>query len=63
MSTGNRNGKSVKLCARVPLDLAKDVDALAENGESVTAFIIQAFRAETEHRKDIKRRSGVSGWA
>lgn len=63
MPTGNRNGKSVKLCARVPLDLAKDVDALTENGESVTAFIIQALRTETERRKDIKRRSGVSGWA
>lgn len=63
MSTGNRNGKSVKLWARIPLDLAKDVDVLAEKGESVTAFIIQALRTETDRRKRIKKRSGVSGWA
>lgn len=63
MPTGNRNGKSVKLCARVPLELANDVEELKENGESVTAFLIQALRAETERRKEIKKRSGVSEWA
>ncbi|APH30121.1 hypothetical protein HW146_004291 [Salmonella enterica] len=62
MPTGNRNGKSVKLCARVPLELAKDVEELAENGESVTAFLIQALQTEAERRKEIKRRTGVSGW-
>lgn len=44
MSAGNRNGKSVRLWARVPLDLAKDVDELTEDSESVTAFLIQALR-------------------
>ncbi|HII3144445.1 TPA: YlcI/YnfO family protein [Citrobacter braakii] len=63
MSTGNRNGKSVKLCARVPLDLANDIDELKEDSESVTTFLIQALQAEAERRKDIKRCSGVSGWA
>ncbi|NSL33885.1 hypothetical protein HTG87_08960 [Citrobacter werkmanii] len=63
MPTGNRNGKSVKLCARVPLELAKDVEELVENGESVTAFLIQALREETERRKEIKKRASVSGWA
>ncbi|MBU5387967.1 YlcI/YnfO family protein [Citrobacter cronae] len=63
MPTGNRNGKSVKLCARVPPELAKDVEELAENGESVTTFLIQALRAEIERRKEAKRRSGVSGLA
>ncbi|WP_038161745.1 YlcI/YnfO family protein [Trabulsiella guamensis] len=63
MPTGNRNGKSVKLWARVPLDLANDINELKEDGESVTAFLIQALRAEAEHRKEGKKRSGVSGWA
>lgn len=63
MSTGNRNRKSVKLCARVPLDLANDIDELKEDGESLTAFIILALRMDTERRKDRKKRSGVSGWA
>lgn len=63
MPTGNRNGKSVKLCARVPLDLANDIEELKEDNESVTTFLIQALQAEAERRKEVKRRSGVSGWA
>lgn len=63
MSTGNRNGKSVKLYARVLLDLANDIEELKEDGESVASFLIQALQAEAERRKEIKRRSGVSGWA
>lgn len=63
MPTGNRNGKSVKLYARVPLELANDIEELKEDGESVASFLIQALQAEAERRKEIKRRSGVSGWA
>ncbi|EBV7176103.1 hypothetical protein ZU61_12220 [Salmonella enterica subsp. enterica serovar Thompson] len=60
--TGNHNGKSVKLCARVPLDLANDIEELKEDSESVTTFLIQALQTEAERRKEIKRRTSVSGW-
>ncbi|EAA5748719.1 hypothetical protein ZN11_20825 [Salmonella enterica] len=62
MPTGNRNGKSVKIWARIPLDLADSLDDLAKDGESRTDFIIQALREEAERRRKEKKPASVSKW-
>lgn len=62
MTTGNRNGKSVKIWARIPLDLADALDELVKDGESRTDFIIQALREEAERRRKEKKPASVSKW-
>lgn len=62
MTTGNRNGKSVKIWARIPLDLADALEELAKEGESRTDFIIQALREEAERRRMEKKPASVSKW-
>lgn len=62
MPTGNRNGKSVKIWARIPLDLADALEELVKDGESRTDFIIQALREETERRRKERKPASVSKW-
>ncbi|EBA8669370.1 hypothetical protein OD218_003248 [Salmonella enterica] len=62
MPTGNRNGKSVKIWARIPLDLADSLDELAKDGESRTDFIIQALREEAERRRKERKPASASKW-
>ncbi|EJX4924811.1 hypothetical protein OD635_001684 [Salmonella enterica] len=62
MPTGNRNGKSVKIWARIPLDLADSLDELAKDGESRTDFIIQALREEAERRRKERKPTSASKW-
>lgn len=62
MTTGNRNGKSVKIWARIPLDLADALEELTKDGESRTDFIIQALREEAERRRREKKPASVNKW-
>ncbi|EMB9355830.1 hypothetical protein U9V87_002023 [Salmonella enterica subsp. enterica serovar Newport] len=62
MPTGNRNGKSVKIWARIPLDLADALEELVKDGESRTDFIIQALREEAERRRKEKKPASASKW-
>lgn len=52
MATGNRNGKSAKISARIPLELVDKITLVIHVGESQTAFIIKALEREVERRKE-----------
>jgi hypothetical protein len=51
MKTGNRNGKSVKIYARISLELAAELETVTQSGETLTDIITAALRAEMERRR------------
>ncbi len=50
MTGDNINNKSQKMQARVPHDVAEQVEATRGNGESTAQYIVTALRGEIKRR-------------
>nr|WP_109406128.1 YlcI/YnfO family protein [Proteus hauseri] len=51
MMSDNVNNKSQKMSARVPHEIANNVELLKEDGESTAQFIVTALQGEIKRRQ------------
>ncbi|WP_083321338.1 YlcI/YnfO family protein [Hafnia sp. HMSC23F03] len=56
MPPDNVNNKSQKMQARVPHEIAENVEATKEDGESTAQYIITALKGEIKRRQRKKAR-------
>lgn len=51
MAVDNVNNKSQKMSARVPHDVANEVERLKDENESIAQFIVTSLRGEIKRRQ------------
>ncbi|GKV79967.1 MULTISPECIES: YlcI/YnfO family protein [Pectobacterium] len=51
MATKAVNGRSQTIAARVPHEVAKEVEALKEEGETTGQFVVSALQREVKYRQ------------
>ncbi len=56
MAVDNVNNRSQKMSARVPHEIANEMEIVKEDGETIAQFIITAIRSEIKRRQRKKGR-------